>query len=91
MQKGEGFEKGSKSRVPTISSSQPKVQYVYYKKPDDLFKRLELLCGERDIASDSIEVRNEVDSILDVLLKQNASTSYQTNLFIINGVTNVIF
>ncbi len=34
------------------------IQYVHYKNFDDLFKRLELLCGERDIGSDSGQVCN---------------------------------
>jgi hypothetical protein len=62
LQKGEGL----KSNV-----SKSTVQYVYYNSSDDLFKRLELLCAERDIGNDSIEVRNEISSILDELLKQD--------------------
>jgi hypothetical protein len=40
---------------------------------------LELLCGERDIGNGSVEVRNEVVSVLDLLLKQKAITSRENN------------
>jgi len=58
-----------------IKNKQNKIQYVYYNSIDDLFKRLELLHAERDIGNDSLEVRNEIFSILDLLLKQNSITS----------------
>jgi hypothetical protein len=45
------------------------IEYKYYSSPDELINRLELLCAERDIGNDSIEVRNEIMSILDILLK----------------------
>jgi len=47
------------------------IEYKYYSSPDELINRLELLCAERDIGNDSIEVRNEIMSILDILLKSN--------------------
>ncbi len=37
------------------------------------------MCGERDIGNDSVEVRNEIVSLLDLLLKQNAITSKEQN------------
>jgi hypothetical protein len=72
------------------TSQRPKVEYVYYSPPDDLFKRLELLCAQRDIRNDSVEVRNEIVSILDLLLKQNAITLKEHKIScIINGVINL--
>ncbi len=68
LQKGEGFKAKSK-----------KIQFVYFNNTDDLIKRLELLCGERDIGNGSVEVRNEVVSVLDLLLKQKAITSRENN------------
>ncbi len=46
----EGIKKGKSS----------KAQYVYYNNSDDSFKWLELLCAEKDIGYDSVEVRNEI-------------------------------
>jgi hypothetical protein len=71
LQKGEGIKR-KRLKNKTI-------QYVHYNNSDDLFKRLELLCGERDIGNDSVEVRNEIVSLLDLLLKQNAITSKEQN------------
>jgi predicted transcriptional regulator len=51
------------------SRMQNLIEYKYYSSPDELIYRLELLCAERDIGNDSIEVRNEIMSILDLLLK----------------------
>jgi len=45
LQKGEGFKK-KKAKM---------IQYIHYNNIDDLFKRLELLCGERDIGNDSVK------------------------------------
>jgi hypothetical protein len=45
-------------------------QYKYYKAPDELINRLELLCAEMDIGNDSIEVRNEIMTLLDCLLQE---------------------
>jgi hypothetical protein len=49
--------------------SNKSIEYKYYSSPDELVNRLELLCAERDIGNDSIEVRNEIMAILDILLK----------------------
>ncbi len=46
---------------------------------DDLFKRLELSFAGRDLGNDSVEVKNEIVSILDLLSKQNAITSKEHN------------
>lgn len=73
LQQGKGL-KHKKVKCNKLTTGS-KIQYVYYNNPDDLFKRLELLCAERDIGNDSIELRNEVVSILDLLLKQNVITS----------------
>jgi hypothetical protein len=37
------------------------------------------LCGERDIGNDSVEVRNKIVNILDLLLKQKAIFSKENN------------
>jgi uncharacterized cysteine cluster protein YcgN (CxxCxxCC family) len=65
-------------------------KYVYNNNPDDLFKRLELFCGERDISNDSVEVRNEIVSILDLLLKKNAILK-NIIYYRVNGVNNFMF
>jgi len=65
------------------------IQYVYYNNTNDLFKRLELLCVERNIRNDSVEVRNEIVCILDIMLKQNAILKNIINC-IVNGVNNFI-
>jgi len=45
------------------------VSYKYYSSCDELIQRLNLLCGNRDAGNNSREVRNEIVSILDILLK----------------------
>ena len=58
------------------------IEYKYYSSPDELIKRLELLCAERDIGNDSIEVRNEIMSILDILLKSKIiDKAYHKEMF----------
>jgi len=58
------------------------IQYKYYSSPDELINRLELLCAERDIGNDSIEVRNEIMSILDILLKSKIiDKAYHKDMF----------
>ncbi len=52
LQKGEGFKAKSK-----------KVQFLYFNNTDDLIKRLELSCLERDIGNGSVELRNKIVSI----------------------------
>ena len=64
--KGRIFSKNSRIAE---SRMQNLIQYKYYSSPDELINRLELLCAERDIGNDSIEVLNEIMSILDILLK----------------------
>ena len=49
--------------------AESRIEYKYYSSPDELINRLELLYAERDIGNDSIEVRNEIMAILDILLK----------------------
>src|SRR5882724_4529548 len=44
------------------------VSYKYYSSCDELIQRLNLLCGNRDAGNNSREVRNEIVSILDILL-----------------------
>jgi len=71
MPKGipKGIPKGRKSIFSKNCRMQNLIEYKYYSSPDELINRLELLCAERDIGNDSIEVRNEIMSILDILLK----------------------
>lgn len=45
--------------------------YKYYQSPDELINRLDILIGERQLGNDSIEMINEIDSILDELIKHN--------------------
>jgi hypothetical protein len=53
LQRGEGIKNKKKNPI----------QYIHYNNVNDLFKILELLCAEKDIGNDSIEVRNEIVSI----------------------------
>jgi hypothetical protein len=84
---GRGGEapEGRKGRIPKYPSkifSKNLIQYKYYSSPDELIKRLELLCAERDIGNDSIEVRNEIMSILDILLKSKIiDKAYHKEMF----------
>jgi hypothetical protein len=52
---------------------------INYNNTDDLFKRLELSFAGSDLGNDSVEVNNEIVSILDLLSKQNAITSKEYN------------
>jgi len=45
------------------------INYKYYSSCDELIQRLKVLCGSREAGNNSPEVRNEVVSILDILLK----------------------
>ncbi len=76
---------GRKGRIPKYHSkifSNNLIQYKYYSSPDELIKRLELLCAERDIGNDSIEVINEIMSILDILLKSKiVDKAYHKEMF----------
>ena len=45
------------------------VSYKYYSSCDELIQRLKVLCGSREAGNNSPEVRNEIVSILDILLK----------------------
>jgi hypothetical protein len=51
------------------------VSYKYYSSCDELIQRLNLLCGNRDVGNNSPEVRNEIVSILDILLKNKRINS----------------
>ena len=53
------------------------VSYKYYSSCDELIQRLNLLCGNRDAGNNSREVRNEIVSILDILLKNQYINSKQ--------------
>ena len=44
------------------------ITYKYYSSCDELIERLNLLCGSKDAGNNSSEVRNEIVSILDILL-----------------------
>ena len=44
------------------------ITYKYYLSCDELIERLNLLCGSKDAGNNSSEVRNEIVSILDILL-----------------------
>ena len=66
---GEAVPKGQILKYPSKIFSNKLIEYKYYSSPDELINRLELLCAERDIGNDSIEVRNEIMAILDILLK----------------------
>jgi hypothetical protein len=65
-----GIPKGCKGRIFSKNCRmQNLIEYKYYSSPNELINRLELLCAENDIGNDSIEIRNEIMSILDILLK----------------------
>jgi hypothetical protein len=51
------------------------VSYKYYSSCDELIQRLNLLCGNRDAGNNSPIVRNEIVSILDILLENKRINS----------------
>jgi hypothetical protein len=53
------------------------VSYKYYSSCDELIQRLHLLCGITEAGNNSPEVRNEIVSILDILLKDKYIDSKQ--------------
>ena len=53
------------------------VSYKYYSSCDELIQRLNLLCGNTEAGNNSPEVRNEIVSILDILLKNQYINSKQ--------------
>ena len=46
------------------------ITYKYYSTCDELIERLNLLCGSKDAGNNSTEIRNEIVSILDILLNK---------------------
>jgi hypothetical protein len=67
------------------------VSYKYYSNCDELIQRLNLLCGIKEAGNNSPEVRNEIVSILDILLKNQYINSKKHIILIINGVIKFIF
>jgi hypothetical protein len=53
------------------------VSYKYYSSCDELIQRLNLLCGITEAGNNSPEIRNEIVSILDILLKNQSINSKQ--------------
>jgi hypothetical protein len=45
------------------------ISYKYYSNCDELIQRLSLLCGNKEAGNNSPDVKNEIVSILDILLK----------------------
>jgi hypothetical protein len=45
------------------------INYKYFSSCDELIQRLKVLCGSREAGNKSPEIRNEIVSILDILLK----------------------
>ena len=56
------------------------ITYKYYSTCDELIERLNLLCGSKDAGKDSSEVRNEIVSILDILLNKGVIKPKEHNL-----------
>lgn len=46
------------------------ITYKYYTSCDELIEKLNLLCGSKDANNNSPEIRNEIVSILDILLNK---------------------
>src|SRR6266480_1997725 len=53
----------------TVQTGSGIINYKYYSSCDELIQRLKVLCGSREAGNNSPEVRNEIVSILDILLK----------------------
>jgi gas vesicle protein len=53
----------------TVQTGSGIINYKYYSSCDELIQRLNLLCGITEAGNNSPEVRNEIVSILDILLK----------------------
>jgi hypothetical protein len=74
------------------------VNYKYYSSCDELIQRLKVLCGSRKAGNNSSEVRNEIVSILDILLNNKYINTKEhkllydkwcqknINCYMINGV-----
>jgi hypothetical protein len=60
----EGLDQQSK-----VQTGSGIINYRYYSSCDELIQRLNLLCGITEAGNNSSEVRNEIVSILDILLK----------------------
>ena len=57
------------------------INYKYYSSCDELIQRLKVLCGSREAGNNSPEVRNEIVSILDILLKNRYINAKQHKKF----------
>ena len=68
------FEKQSQSQTGKG------ITYKYYLTCDELIERLNLLCGNKDAGNNSFEVRNEIVSILDILLNHGLIKPKEHNL-----------
>jgi hypothetical protein len=61
--------KNALDQQSTVQTGSGIVSYKYYSSCDELIQRLKVLCGSREAGNNSPEVRNEIVSILDILLK----------------------
>ena len=62
------IQKGLDQQSQSPSQTGKGITYKYYSSCDELIERLNLLCGSKDAGNNSSEVRNEIVSILDILL-----------------------
>jgi hypothetical protein len=69
--------KNALGQQSTFQTGSGIISYKYYSSCDELIQRLNLLCGNRDAGNNSPEVRNEIVSILDILLKNKRINSIQ--------------
>ena len=57
------------------------ITYKYYSTCDELIERLNLLCGSKDAGNNSSVIRNEIVSILDILLNKGVIDKNTHKLF----------
>jgi hypothetical protein len=63
------FIKEGLDQQSSVQTGSGIINYKYYSSCDELIQRLKVLCGSREAGNNSPEVRNEIVSILDILLK----------------------
>jgi hypothetical protein len=73
---------GTRVTIGTEAQTQAKlsINHKYYSNNDELVKRLTLLCWTIEVGNNSIEVKNEIASILDTLLNSKVINSKENKM-----------
>ncbi len=65
------FIKEGSDQQSKVQTGSGIINYKYYSSYDELIQRLKVLCGSREAGNNSPEVKNEIVSILDILLNKD--------------------